>query len=161
MVITPEEATGFYRLIGRALWGIGFFEYQLAHIIVIVFKSPFETTEDAERALKMEFNKTLGNLLNEFRRCCDLTPHLDRRISDFKSERDWLCHQIYSDNHSDFFNRRRFDMLCHRVNRLGDEARDLGNVLERMFDRWAAANGVSQDELQRRVAATVERWRAD
>ena len=92
LAITPEEATEFYRVLGRALWALGAFEYYVVYYIVVVLRGTFDTMAAAERELDRAFALTLGNLLREFRKYRDLSPDLDRRLDAFKIERDWLCH---------------------------------------------------------------------
>jgi hypothetical protein len=47
LAIVPEEATEFYRVLGRALWALGAVEYSLAHYIVLVLRSSFRTMDQA------------------------------------------------------------------------------------------------------------------
>ena len=159
LAIRPEEGSEFYRLLGRALWAVGHFENRLAHIIVIVFKSPSNPREAVENALEKEFKKTLGNLLKEFRRYREFAPELDQRLDAFKAERDWLCHRIYCQNHTDLFNRQRFESLIFRLEAFKNKATELEKILDQIFERWRADNPISIDEVNRRIRAMIDNWK--
>jgi hypothetical protein len=159
LAIRLEEGSEFYHLLGRALWAVGHFEYHLVHIIVVVFKSPFNSRDAVENALEKEFEKTLGNLLKEFRRYRELAPDLDRRIDAFKTERDWLCHRIYWQNHTNLFNRQRFELLVSRLEAFKREATELEKILDQIFERWGEDNPISTEEENRRIRAVVDDWK--
>lgn len=156
--ITSIEATEFYRVLGRALWALGAFEYQLVFCIVIVLRTA-QTEEDAERELLRAFSFTLGNLLREFRKYRDPVPNLDARLDRFKEERDWLCHRIYRQNHHAMLNRDRFRALLHRLHTFHDDAHSLMQILDGMFDRWLEGQGVSPDELNIKIAQRLADWK--
>ena len=159
LAMTPEEASEFYRVLGRALWALGAFEYHLVHYLVIVLRSSFDTMETAENELDRAFGFTLGRLVHEFRKYRDLTPDFDRRLDAFVTERNWLCHRIYRQNNMDLLNRDRFFTLVRRLAAFKMEASALHQVLEAGLDRWAAANGISQEELETETARTLEKWK--
>jgi len=160
-VITPEAMTTFYYSLGRALWSVGALEYYLAYYLVIVLRSSFDTMDAAEKELDRAFSFTLGNLLREFRKHRDLAPDLDRRFAAFKAERDWLCHRMYRQNQSDLLNRNRFELVLRRLATFKQEASALHEILDRSFDKWSEANGITQEELQKGIRRTIEGWRED
>jgi hypothetical protein len=159
LAIKFEEGSEFYRLLGRALWAVGHFEYRLVHIIVVVFKSPFKSSEAVNNAVEQEFQKTLGRLLKEFRRYCDIAPDLDRRLDNFKSERDWLCHRIYWQNHTNLFNRQKLESLFLRLETFKQEARELDNFFDQIFEQWRKKNNISDEEVERKTRATLDEWK--
>jgi hypothetical protein len=159
LAITPEEATEFYRVLGRALWALGAFEHYVVYYIVIVLRGSFDSMEAAERELDRAFAFTLGNLLREFRKYRDLSPELDRKLDAFKTERDWLCHRIYRQNHRDLLNRGRFEALMQRLHAFKVEASSLSEILDRSFDRWLAGQGVTQAELEEGIKRTLDDWK--
>ena len=160
VAMTPDEASEFYRVLGRALWALGAFEHYLVYYLVIVLRSSFDTMEAAEKELDRGFGFTLGNLLREFRKYRDLTPDFDRRLDAFKAERDWLCHRIYRENNTDLLNRQRFEALIRRLHAFKAEAAALLQILDASFDKWCAAKDISQEELESGIATTLERWKA-
>ena len=159
LAITPAEATEFYRVLGRALWALGAFEHFLAYYLVIVLRSSFASMKAAEQELNSAFSLTLGNLLREFRKQQDLNPDLDKRLSAFKSERDWLCHRIYRQNHTDLLNRPRFQTLLQRLGEFKAEAGALTEVFDRSFDQWCIANGITEGELAESIDRTFDSWK--
>ena len=159
LAITPDEASEFYRVLGRALWALGAFESYLVYYIVVVLKSSFDTMEAAEKELDRGFSSTLGNLLREFRKYRELSPDLDRRFDAFKIERDWLCHRIYRQNHTDLLNRPRFESLIRRLHAFKAEATALSDILDRSFDQWRAAQGITQEELDAEIKRTLDSWK--
>lgn len=159
LAITPAEATEFYRVLGRALWALGAFEHFLAYYLVIVLKSSFASMEAAEQELNSAFSLTLGNLLREFRKQQELAPDLDKRLSAFKLERDWLCHRIYRQHHTDLLNRPRFQILLQRIVKFKAEAGALTEVFDRSFDQWCTANGITEKELAESVNQTFVSWK--
>lgn len=161
LAMTADDASEFYRYLGRALWALGSFENYLVHYIVIVLRSSFDTMEAAQRELDRAFSFTLGNLLREFRRYRELAPDLDGRLDAFKAERDWLCHSIYARNHTDLLNRSRFVALLKRLDGFKREATELQAILDRNFDVWCEANGIMQAELQERMSRTIAEWQSD
>jgi hypothetical protein len=159
LAITPTEATEFYRVLGRALWALGAFESYVVYYIVVVLRGSFDTMEAAEKELERAFSFTLGNLLREFRKYRDLSPELDRRLDVFKSERDWLCHRIYRENHRDLLNRAKFDALLQRLHAFKAEATALSDILDRSFDKWLEAQGVTKEEMDDGIRRTLESWK--
>jgi hypothetical protein len=159
LAIAPEEATELYRVLGRALWALGAFESYVVYYIVVVLRGSFDTMQAAEKELDRAFSFTLGNLLREFRKYRELSPDLDRRFDAFKSERDWLCHRIYRENHKDLLNRARFETLIQRLHAFKAEATALSDILDRSFDKWIAAQGVTQEELDERIRSTLDSWK--
>ena len=157
--MTPDEASEFYRVLGRALWALGAFEHYLVYYLVIVLRSSFDTMEAAEKELDRGFGFTLGNLLREFRKYRDLTPDFDRRLDAFKAERDWLCHRIYRENNTDLLNRQRFEALIRRLHAFKAEATALSDILDRSFDKWLAAQGVTKEELDEQIRSTLNSWK--
>jgi hypothetical protein len=159
LAITPEEATEFYRVLGRALWALGAFEYYVVYYIVVVLRGSFDSMEAAERELDRAFALTLGNLLREFRKYRDLSPDLDRRLDAFKTERDWLCHRIYREAYRDLLNRFRFETLLQRLHAFKGEANALSEILDRSFDRWLAGQGVTQVQVDEGIRKTLDEWK--
>jgi hypothetical protein len=159
LAITPDEATEFYRALGRALWSLGAFEYYVVYYIVIVLQGSFDSMEAAERELDRAFSFTLGNLLREFRKYRDLSPEFDRRLDAFKAERDWLCHRIYRENHRDLLIRTRFDALVQRLRAFKAEATALSEVLDHSFDNWLVSRGVTKEEMDERIRHTLDEWK--
>jgi hypothetical protein len=117
--------------------------------------------EAAEKELDRAFTFTLGNLLREFRKYRDLSPELDRRLDAFKAERDWLCHRIFRENNRDLANRAKFDALLKRLHAFKSEATALSDILDGSFDRWLAAQGVTQEELDEGIRKTLDEWKGD
>ncbi len=159
LAIAPEEATEFYRVLGRALWALGAFENYVVYCIAVILRASFETTEAAEGELDRAFSLTLGNLLKEFRKYRDLSPDVDRRFDAFKSERDWLCHRVYGENHRDLLNRARFEKLIQRLQAFKAEATALSDILDLSFDKWVVAQGVTKEELDEGIRQTLESWK--
>ncbi len=159
IAIAPEEATEFYRVLGRALWSLGAFEYYVVYYMVIVLRGSFDSMEAAERELDRAFSFTLGNLLREFRKYRDLSPEFDRRLDAFKAERDCLCHRIYRENHRDLLNRMRFEALVQRLHAFKSEATALSEILDRSFDKWLTAQGVTKEDMDERIRHTLDEWK--
>jgi hypothetical protein len=138
---------------------LGAFESYLVYYIVVVLKSSFDTMEAVEKELDRAFSFTLGNLLREFRKYRELSLALDRRFDAFKTERDWLCHSIYRQNHTDLLNGPRFEALIRRLHTFKTEATALSDILDRSFDDWRAAQGITQDELDAEIKRTLDSWK--
>jgi uncharacterized FlgJ-related protein len=159
LTIKPEEASEFYRLLGRALWAIGHFEYRLVHIIVVVFKSPYSSRKAVDDALEKEFDKTLGELLKEFRRFCDIAPDVDERLDKFKSERNWLCHRIYQQNHTNLFNHVKLESLFLRLEVFKRESTELNDIFDQIFNQWRMKKKISDEEMESRIKSTLNEWK--
>lgn len=159
LALSPEDATELYRLIGRALWANGSFEFQVAYYIVIVLKSPHESMESAETALEDAVSMTMGNLLREFRKCATIDIEFDRRLACFKEERDWLCHRIYRQSHTAIFSTKSLQTLFARLDDYTSEAKSLATILDHNFDLWRIKNGVSDDLLEIEIRKNVEKWK--
>ena len=68
---------------------------------------------------------------------------------------------IYGENHTAFYNPRQFGRLCERLEGLKQEATDLGELLDGMFERWRVAAGVSDEELNEGIRTAIEGWKSE
>lgn len=151
-----------YTAMGRALWFCQCFEEALAYCLCLLFEIHRDTAEEiANRVLADKRRKTLGQLVKEIAdKKSPLVPEsLENRLSRFTEERNWLAHRIQHQNHTDMYHQDRFEQLLKRLEALKVEAQALSKVFEQFLDNWYREQGVSQEELARRMRQILLDWK--
>ena len=154
--------TDMYAAMGRALWACQCFEEQLTYYLCLLFDIPPGTAEEiANKILDDKRLKTLGQLVREAtrKRSPSIPKSLETRLRAFTDERNWLAHRIQHENHTDLFHQQRFLRLLARLGGLKTEAQKLAKVFESVLDRWYEKQGLSHEELHRRMAEIIEKWK--
>jgi uncharacterized protein YdhG (YjbR/CyaY superfamily) len=159
--VLPSDITEMYTAIGRALWFCQCFEESLAYHLCLFFEIPRGTAEViAAKILADKRRKTMGQLVREMtkKKSPTIPESLEVRLNRFTDDRNWLAHRIQQENHIDLYNRDRFSCLLSRLDTIKREAQALNKVFEAMLDDWYRMQGLSQEELQRRMVQTIREW---
>ena len=158
----PTGITDMYTAMGRALWFCQCFEEALAYCLCLLFDIQRGTAEEiADKVLADKRRKTLGQLVKEIAdKKSPLIPELlEKRLSKFTEERNWLAHRIQYQNHTDMYHGDRFALLLKRLEAMKVEAQTLAKVFERFLDDWYRKQGLTQEELARRMKKTLLEWK--
>lgn len=144
---------------GKALWESQGFERMLAtHLVILgIKKKPSE--DELLNALQAKFAHSLGLVWKKHKESSTLDPEFEKRINEFKQERDWLVHQLYRLNFEDLHSEDAFCRLISRVDHLAEEAMSLIKIFDGLIIAYFQARGLSPEEIRKVQQAEIENWK--
>ncbi|MFZ2656719.1 MAG: hypothetical protein WAX69_17430 [Victivallales bacterium] len=146
-----------FKMMGFALWQAQLFEEVLAIHLMHVLSENL-TQEQAAELLEKHYDRTLGQLLDKLKNHCEVKPGFERRLEEFKKERNWLAHRIRREDHTAIYNELKFQELLNRLDLLNEEGKLLANIMIAMCEKWCIAEGVPSETLKNRREKTLQEW---
>ena len=152
-----EHVREVYAHFGLAVYQAQVLEHSLVNAMVIL-KLPERnriTRTDIDDFMGQEFQKTLGNLVNDLKKYTTLPPGLEKLLSSALKTRNWLCHHYFRERAEDFM------MLNGRSGMIIelDDSRDLlieaDSALNALVRPLAAQFGITEATIEAELEAML------
>lgn len=147
-IVRADRLTEIQSAIGKAPWQIQAFENTLAHFITIALKlPPHVSLEEAQKILDNTRSKTLGHLIEVTKKNDLLDEGLEKFMSKFLSERNWLVHRSWS-THADFLeDNQTFVDLRYKILRVSLDAIEFNKLFTKIIESWVRKNEIKPSEI--------------
>jgi hypothetical protein len=154
-----EAVNRLFSEIGAAMWQIQSFENALIHYLCIRFKlSRGVGAIQGHAILEQTAKKTLGQLLAELRKHEQGSPGIEKRLTEFLKERNWLVHRIRTENHTDIYREDKFHVLLVRLESLTEDARTLSREFVKLLEDYVVSQGIPRGKIYEDAAETLKQW---
>ena len=157
--IDIDELEYLHQKIGYAVWYIQDFENVLTHYLVMVHKLPIGTpVEIATNVLKKTKKGTLGFLMAEFKRSCEVKPDFEVRLDCFLDERNWLIHRSKNEERATVYNpdKSKLLKLFTRLEALAEEAIALTSEFGDLLTESLKKKGMDMEQVKREAQKLQE-----
>lgn len=158
--INAEELQALFTLIGEGIWYLQNVEDVLHTYITVkrdVKVRGSMPPEQAEAILAKHRTKTLGVSLKISREAQVLSPSLQKRLDNFKEERDWLVHRSVHQHREDLYvDDKRYDLI-RRIGRFSEEARSIQKAIQKELEDYVVAQGVSPEWIFRYAQEKIDK----
>jgi len=146
--INQDDLEKFYKLIGRAVWHIQYFEDVLVHYITMKLRieKPI-SIQDAYALLEKEQKNTMGKLLNSAKKGGLIPGEHKERFFNLLKERNWLIHNCRKLNNTDLYHNLKREQLFQRIDRIYEESEDLKKVLFQALKDWLVSQGIDMNKV--------------
>ena len=157
MIGDPSE---LWRMIGKALWHVQLAEYSLVNFYVAT-RLDKDSSLDLDDLLERNFKPTVGVIVGNLRQSGVLNEIIDKQISDFVSERNWLAHHIRRLHNSDIYNEQKYVQLIARLNALKTSSDAISTGVTHWMDGWAVSRGLTREEIEQETAYQLKALRKE
>jgi len=156
--INENELQTLFILIGEAIWHLQNVEEAL-HCFITV-KKDLKTRgavpeEEADKLLKKNQRRTLGQSLYISREVGVLTSKLQERLEKFNEERKWLVHKCVPSNREDLYVDSTRYALMKRIKKFSEEAGELHKSISKELEDFVCTQGVSRDTIYSQAVSTI------
>lgn len=151
-MITSEEITTLYGLVGRGIWHLQHVEQALVTLITIkgeLKERGATSREEGEWILEKHRRSTLGTSIRIAKEKDVLSPSILEALIAFKEERDWLVHRSVHENSDDLYLENKKSSLFVRINQFSERATVLQGLAEKELEDYVVSKGVSRERLYR------------
>lgn len=157
MIGDPSE---LWRRIGKTLWHVQLAEYSLVNLFVAT-RLDKSSDLDLDELLERNFKPTVGVIVGNLRQSGVLNEIIDKQISEFVAERNWLAHHIRRLHNSDLYSLDRYTALLDRLDALktASDAISLGTT--HWLDGWAASRGLTRKEIEQETELQLKALRGE
>lgn len=118
-----------YCHLGEALIKIQIVEQALSHSITIKM-NPDETKEKADAFLKKQQRYTLGNAIKTALEKKLFNSDIEKELSSFLEQRNWLVHNVLIGNEEDFNSGKIKEALFQKIKSISDKAENIQHLIE-------------------------------
>ena len=157
MIGDPSE---LWRRIGKALWHVQLAEYSLVNFYVAT-RLDKDARLDLEDLLERNFKPTVGVIVGNLRQSGVLNEIIDKQISEFVAERNWLAHHIRRFHTSDLYNEERYAALLGRLDTLKAASDAISLGATDWLDGWAASKGLTRQEIEQETELQLKLLRGE
>jgi len=157
MTGNPSE---LWRNIGKALWHVQLAEYSLVNFYVAT-RLDKDSHLDLDELLERNFKPTVGVIVGNLRQAGMLNDVIDKQISDFVAERNWLAHHIRRQHNSDIYNEKKYAVLLARLDALKVSSDAISAGVTHWLDGWAASRGITHEEIEQETAYQLKVLRGE
>jgi hypothetical protein len=154
------DPSDLWRRIGKALWHVQLAEYSLVNFYVAT-RLDKNSCLDLEDLLERNFKPTVGVIVGNLRQAGVLNEIIDKQISEFVAERNWLAHHIRRLNNSDIYHEHRYAALLGRLDALQSASDAISLGATHWLDGWAASRGLTRDEIEEATASQLKLLRGE
>ena len=144
MIGDPSE---LWKRIGKALWHVQLAEYSLVNFYVATRLEKDEDL-DIEDLLERNFKPTVGVIVGNLRQAGVLNEIIDKQISQFVAERNWLAHHIRRLHNVDLYSQERYAALLGRLDALKEASDAISLGATHWLDGWAESRGLTREEIE-------------
>ena len=157
MIGNPSE---LWRRIGKALWHVQLAEYSLVNFYVAT-RLDKGSDLDLEDLLERNFKPTVGVIVGNLRQSGVLNEIIDKQISEFVAERNWLAHHIRRFHNGDLYNQERYAALLGRLDALKTASDAISLGATHWLDGWAASRGLTREEIEQEAELQLKLLRGE
>lgn len=142
MLGIPADATEIilYCHLGEALLKIQIVEQALSHSITIKM-NPDKTKEKADAFLKKQQRYTLGNAIKTALEKKLFNSDIEKELSSFLEQRNWLVHNVLIGNEEDFNSGKIKEALFQKIKSISDKAESIQYLIENDIIEFCSSKG--------------------
>lgn len=137
---TNESEITLYCFLGEALVKIQIIEQALSHSITIKM-NPDETKEKADAFLKKQQRYTLGNAIKTALEKKLFNSDIEKELSSFLEQRNWLVHNVLIGNEEDFNAGKIKEALFQKIKSISDKAENIQHLIENDIIEFCSSKG--------------------
>jgi hypothetical protein len=150
------DPTELWRIIGKTLWYVQLAEYSLVNFFAAT-RLDKNSQIDLEDVLEKNFKATVGVIVGNLRQAGVLNDVIDKQLSEFVEERNWLAHHIRRLNNGDLYNEQRYATLLTRLNALKSSSDSISLGATHWLDGWAASKGLTPEEIEQETVLQLNK----
>lgn len=135
-----ESEITLYCFLGEALVKIQIVEQALSHSITIKM-NPDETKEKADAFLKKQQSYTLGNAIKTALEKKLFNSDIEKELSSFLEQRNWLVHNVLIGNEEDFNSGKIKEVLFQKIKSISDKAESIQYLIENDIIEFCSSKG--------------------
>lgn len=150
-----------YARFGLAVYFGQCVERQLGMMLATMYGefSAIVTSDDFDRALEKEFDKTLGQMTRDLANAVDLPPAFEGRLHHARRERNRLVHSYFWDRAASFANAEACEAMIAELQEAADFLSDFDDELKEVYQGWLDRFGISAERVRHEVAKLKEEAR--
>lgn len=142
-----EKDRFLYCCLGESLFAVQLLEDALSHSIVIKKTEPNQKKE-ANILLEEQRSYTFGKALNIAKRESLLPKQLEKDLSEFLRERNWLIHKSISDNKKDYRTEYFYSRIFEKTKAITSKAIELRINIELDLVEYCQNKGISMAKVK-------------
>jgi hypothetical protein len=158
--INAEELHSLYASIGKGIWHLQNVEDVLHTYITIkrdVKVRAGMPVEQAENILQKHRKNTLGSALKISREANIFSSQIQKRLEEFKEERDWLVHRSVYQNREDLYLEDKRYALINRIDKFAEEAIQIQKLIAEELESFVVAQGVNREWIYQQAQESINK----
>lgn len=140
IIPTNTNEITLYCFLGESLLKIQIVEQALSHSITIKM-NPDETKEKADAFLKKQQRYTLGNAIKTALEKKLFNSDIEKELSSFLEQRNWLVHNVLIGNEEDFNAGKIKEALFQKIKSISDKAENIQHLIENDIIEFCSSKG--------------------
>lgn len=145
-IANANEIT-LYCFLGEALLKIQILEQALSYSITIKMNSD-ETKDQADEFLKKQQRYTLGNAIKTALEKKLFNSDIEKELSSFLVQRNWLVHNVLIGNEEDFNAGKINEALFHKIKCISDKAESIQRLIEYDLIEFCSSKGKDMSKIK-------------
>lgn len=146
-IIANTNEITLYCFLGESLLKIQIVEQALSHSITIKM-NPDETKEKANAFLKKQQRYTLGNAIKTALEKKLFNSDIEKELSSFLEQRNWLVHNVLIGNEEDFNSGKIKEALFQKIKSISDKAESIQYLIENDIIEFCSSKGQNMSKIK-------------
>jgi len=143
---------------GAAMYAAQLFEVELVILLLALKRlhEPNTESHEYERLDNLLSRRTLGALLKELKKHCDIAPEFQDLLIQYRDMRNFLAHEFFYKNASGMKTRKGVDAITAELQDIEQQLREADLIASKMSENVRRASGIDEEAFQEYVRKSME-----
>ena len=153
-----EARKDLFAWYGAAMYAAQLFEVELVTLLLALkrLRDPNTQPHEYDHLDNLLSRKTLGALLKELRKYCQITQEFENMLIGYRDSRNYLAHEFFYKNANQMRTREGVGTITAELQDIERQLREADLIATKMSENVRKASGIDEEAFQEYVRKTME-----